>query len=100
MDAPAPTTTLLAQCSNCASWRHSEAVGGHASTDGIGYCGKGMFPDAGQVLCQKGYEPTHAFKQLIISTMLKEQGPMALPVKLTGGRMSAREANKRLHKRR
>lgn len=75
-------------------------MGGHATTDGVGYCGKGLFPDAGAVLCQKGYEPTHSFKQQIISTMLKEQGPMALPVKLMGGKKSAREMNKRLHKQR
>lgn len=95
----APVTELLASCSNCASWRHTAAVGGHATTDGVGYCGKGMFPDADALLCQKGYEPTHAFKQQIISTMLKEQGPMALPVKLVGGRKSAREMNRKLKRR-
>lgn len=95
----APPTQLVAQCSNCNSWRTTQALGGHATTDGLGYCGKGLYPDAGAVLCQKGYEPTHAFQQKIISTMLKEQGPMALPVKLMGGRQSAREMNKKLKRR-
>lgn len=83
------TTTLVAQCSNCASWRLTTGTGGHASTEGVGYCSRGLFADAGALLCQK-YEASSAFKQQIISTMLKEQGPMAMPVKLIGGRKSAR----------
>lgn len=87
-------TTLVAQCSNCASWRVAPAMGGHVSTDGMGYCSKGKMPDAGQVLCSQ-YNVSHTFQQHIISTMLKEQGPMAMPVRLVGGRKSAKGHNKK-----
>jgi hypothetical protein len=83
-------STLVAQCSNCAAWRLTDAVGGHASTDGVGYCARGLAPDAGKPLCSR-YEATPAFRQQIISTMLKEQGPMAMPVRIVGGRRSARK---------
>lgn len=86
--------TLTAQCSNCASWRLSATVGGHLSTEGAGYCAKGLFPDEGQLLCQR-YEASARFKQEIVSAMLKEQGPMAMPVRLVGGRKSARAYNKK-----
>ena len=86
--------TLTAQCSNCASWRLTSAVGGHASTEGVGYCAKGLFPDAGALLCRQ-YAASHSFQQQIISTMLKEGGPMAMPVKLIGGRKSARHLKRK-----
>lgn len=89
--------TLVAQCSNCVSWRLTPETG-HATSSNVGFCSKGLYPDAGQLLCQK-YEITHAFKQQIISTMMVEQGPMAMPVKLTGGKKSAKEINKRLKKK-
>lgn len=96
--APAPasswrdarvTTTLLAQCSNCAAWREQPALGGHVSTDGQGYCSRGLLPDEGKLLCGQ-YRASPAFQQRIIGTMLREEGPMAMPVRLVGGRRSAR----------
>ena len=89
--------TLNAECSNCAAWRTTPDFG-HATSAGQGFCGKALAPPQGEPLCQQ-YEASHAFKQLIISTMLKEQGPMALPVKLVGGKKSARAANKKLGRR-
>jgi hypothetical protein len=83
-------STLVARCSNCAAWRFTDAVGGHASTADVGHCARGLSPDAGQPLCSR-YEASHAFRQQIISTMLKEGGPMAMPVRLVGGRRSARK---------
>lgn len=77
--------TLLAQCSNCASWRTSAPVGGHVSTGGMGFCHRGLFPAQGELLCAK-YEVSSAFKNEIISSMLKEHGPMAMPVKIMGGK--------------
>ena len=91
-------TTLVAQCSNCASWRHTPDLG-HATAANVGFCGRGLYPPAGEPLCQQ-YEANARFKQEIISAMLKEQGPMAMPVKLVGGKKSAREVNKKLNKRR
>ena len=85
-----PKTVLVAQCSNCMQWRHTPDVGGHATASGVGFCGRGLFPPQGEPRCDQ-YEITPAFKQLIISTMLKEQGPMAMPVKLVGGRQSAKK---------
>lgn len=90
--------TLHAECSNCAAWQKTPDMG-HATSAGMGFCGKGLFPPQGEPLCQQ-YEASHAFKQQIISTMLKEQGPMALPVKLVGGKKSARAINKKLKERR
>lgn len=90
--------TLEAQCSNCAAWRHTPSDG-HASAAGIGFCSRGLMPDAGSTLCQR-YEASHAFKQQIISTMLREGGPMAMPVKLVGGRKSARAARERVNQNR
>lgn len=87
--------TLLAQCSNCVSWRHTVDQG-HATAANVGYCGLGRVPDAGAHLCQSHYQATPAFKQEIISSMLKDHGPMAMPVKLMGGRRSARAHNKKL----
>ena len=89
--------TLVAECSNCAFWQNTPNLG-HATSAGVGFCGKALFPPQGEPLCQQ-YEASHAFKQLIISTMLKEQGPMALPVKLVGGRKSAKAVNKKLKRR-
>ena len=91
-DTP-PKTVLVAQCSNCVSWRHTPDHG-HATAANQGFCGKGLYPDPGQPLCQR-YETTSSFRQQIISTMLKEQGPMAMPVKLMGGRQSAKKFQKR-----
>lgn len=88
-----PKTVLLAQCSNCVSWTRTPDLG-HATASNVGFCGKGLAPPAGEPLCQR-YEATSAFKQLIISTMLKEQGPMAMPVKLVGGKRSAKELLRR-----
>ena len=87
-------TTLVAQCSNCTSWRLAPTMGGHVSTDGMGYCAQGKMPDAGEVLCSR-YNVSHTFQQRIISTMLKEEGPMAMPVKLIGGRKSAKQYRKK-----
>lgn len=89
--------TLTAQCSNCQSWRHTPDMG-HATSAGVGFCGKGIFPPQGEPRCDQ-YVITEAFKQQVISSMLKEHGPMAMPVKLVGGRRSAREQNRRLKKR-
>jgi len=83
--------TLTAQCSNCAAWRAASPAGaGHASTQVNGFCSRGLYPDAGALLCQK-YTASHAFQQQIISTMLKEEGPMAMPVKLVSGRKSVKK---------
>lgn len=88
--------TLIAACSNCASWRQTPDLG-HATSSGFGFCGRGLFPAQGEPRCDK-YEITHAFGQQIISTMLKEHGPMAMPVKLMGGKKSARAFNKKRHR--
>ena len=85
--------TLLAQCSNCASWRHT-SDNGHATASNVGFCGKGLAPAAGSLICQQ-YQASAQFKQDIISSMLKDHGPMAMPVKLVGGRRSAREMSRR-----
>ena len=91
--------TLTAQCSNCAAWRTTGASSpGHQTTDVGGFCSRGLYPDAGALLCQK-YTASPSFQQQIISTMLKEEGPMAMPVKLVGGRKSARAHNKKLRGR-
>lgn len=87
-------TTLVAACSNCASWRHTPDHG-HATSANVGFCGKGLFPAQGEPRCAS-YQITEAFKQQVISAMLKEQGPMAMPVKLVGGRRSAKEQNRKL----
>lgn len=92
-DPSSPKTVLMAQCSNCVSWTRTPDLG-HPTASNVGFCGRGLAPDAGQLLCQR-YEATPAFKQLIISTMLKEQGPMAMPVKLVGGKRSAKEFTKK-----
>jgi hypothetical protein len=55
-----------------------------------GFCMKGLLPDEGKPLCGS-YQVSVAFKNEIISTMLKEGGPMAMPVKLVGGRKSAKK---------
>lgn len=89
--------TLQAECSNCAFWQKTPEQG-HATAAGIGFCGKGILPPQGEPLCQQ-YQASAAFKEQIISAMLKDHGPMAMPVKLVGGRRSAKEANKRLQKR-
>lgn len=85
--------TLTAQCSNCAAWRHT-SDNGHATASHVGFCGRGLAPPQGQLLCQQ-YQASAAFKQEIISSMLKDHGPMAMPVKLVGGRRSAKEFTKR-----
>lgn len=90
-------STLVASCSNCVSWRHTPDLG-HATSANVGFCGKGLYPAQGEPRCGS-YQITEAFKQQVISTMLKEQGPMAMPVKLVGGKKSAREQNKKLRKR-
>lgn len=92
--------TLVAQCSNCASWQKAplDAGAGHATLAVSGFCGRSLAADPGDVLCQQ-YQASKAFAQEIISTMLKEQGPMALPVKLVGGRQSARRLRKEQEKR-
>lgn len=80
--------TLTAQCSNCASWRLDPAPGRPSLASG--FCMRGLVPDEGKPLCGK-YQVSIAFKNEIISTMLKEGGPMAMPVKLVGGRKSAKK---------
>jgi hypothetical protein len=89
-----PKTVLVAQCSNCAQWRHTADVGGHATASNVGFCGMGLFPPQGEPRCDR-YQISHAFRQQIISTMMKEQGPMAMPVKLVGGRQSAKKMQKK-----
>lgn len=91
---PVTAPPLVAQCSNCTSWQTTPDFG-HATAAEQGFCGKGLYPDAGKPLCQK-YEATNKFRQEIISRMLIEGGPMAMPVKLVGGRKSAAEHNKKL----
>ena len=90
-------TDLVASCSNCASWRHTPDLG-HATSANVGFCGRGMSPPQGQPRCDS-YQITEAFKQQIISSLLKEHGPMAMPVKLVGGKKSAREINKKMRRR-
>lgn len=92
-----PKTLLVAQCSNCASWRHTPDHG-HVTAANVGFCGRGLFPPQGEPRCDR-YEITPAFRQQIISTMLKEQGPMAMPVKLVGGRQSAKKMQKKGRRR-
>lgn len=69
-------------------------MGGHASTQGLGFCSRGFFPAQGEPRCDK-YEVSARFRNEIISTMLREGGPMAMPVKLVGGRKSARKLQRR-----
>jgi hypothetical protein len=86
--------TLTAQCSNCAAWRTTApGATSHATNEVNGFCTRGLYPDAGALLCQK-YTASHAFQQQIISTMLKEEGPMAMPVKLVSGRKSVKKLTK------
>ncbi|GEM_PF-4565877 len=86
--------TLTAQCSNCAAWRTTTpGATGHATHEVSGFCTRGLYPDPGALLCQK-YAASHAFQQQIISTMLKEEGPMAMPVKLVSGRKSVKKLTK------
>lgn len=66
---------------------------GHATSANVGFCGRGLFPAPEQPRCES-YEITPAFQQRIISTMLKEQGPMALPVTFLGGRRAADAARR------
>ena len=89
--------TLEAACSNCVSWTRTPDHG-HATSAGQGFCGTGLYPDAGKLFCGR-YQITSAFKQQIISSMLKDHGPMAMPVKLMGGQKSARAQNKKLRGR-
>ena len=84
--------TLEARCANCASWRLDPSPA-HA-TIASGYCMRGLAPEPGAILCAK-YEASARFKQEIISGILKEHGPMAMPVKLVGGRKSARSLRRR-----
>jgi hypothetical protein len=89
-------TTLVASCSNCTSWRHTPDHG-HATSANVGFCGKGLFPPQGEPRCES-YQITDAFKQKLISAMMKDQGPMAMPVKLIGGQKSAKQQNRKLKK--
>lgn len=91
------TPTLVAQCSNCTSWQKTPDFG-HATAAEQGFCGRGLYPDANALLCQR-YDATPAFRNQIISTMLREEGPMAMPVKLVGGKKSAAAANKKLRRK-
>lgn len=87
-------TLLVASCQNCARWRTTPDHG-HATAAGVGFCALGLLPPLGEPRCDR-YQVTEAFKQQIIASMLKEHGPMAMPVKLVGGRRSAKLANKKL----
>lgn len=91
--------TLNAECSNCAAWVRPPADPARPTLSGPGFCGKNLTPPEGEPLCDK-YEVSAAFKQAIISAMLKEEGPMALPVKLVGGRQSARRFQRQQKKQR
>lgn len=93
----ASVSTLVASCSNCVSWRHTPDMG-HATSANIGFCSRGIFPPQGEPRCDS-YQITEAFKQQVISSLLKEHGPMAMPVKLVGGTKSAKAQNKKLKKR-
>jgi len=86
-------TTLVASCSNCTSWRFTPDVG-HATSANVGFCGLGLYPAQGEPRCDS-YQITPTFTQHVISSMLKEHGPMAMPVKLVGGKQSARKFQKR-----
>lgn len=85
--------TLTAQCSNCASWVQPPHDAARPTLSTPGFCGRNLAPPAGELLCAK-YTVSDRFKQQIISSMLKEEGPMAMPVKLVGGRQSARKFRK------
>lgn len=80
------------------SWRQTPDFG-HATSANVGFCGRGLFPAQGEPRCES-YQITEAFKQQVISSMLKDHGPMAMPVKLVGGRKSAAAINKRLKRNR
>ncbi|HUR68677.1 MAG TPA: hypothetical protein VM370_05475 [Candidatus Thermoplasmatota archaeon] len=80
--------TLVASCSNCVSWRHTPDHG-HATAANVGFCSRGIFPPQGEPRCES-YQISERFKQEVISSMLKEHGPMAMPVKLVGGKRSAK----------
>ena len=82
--------TLTAACANCASWTKSAPDPARPTLAGPGWCHRGLTPPEGEPLCQ-AYEASPAFKQANISAMLKDKGPMAMPVKLVGGRRSAKE---------
>ncbi len=83
-------TTLEAACENCASWtKNAESTHESATT---GMCARSLVPDAGQPLCGE-YEAGPAFTQALISAMMKDIGPMAMPVKLVG--MRGRDASGR-----
>lgn len=85
--------TLLAQCSNCQSWRHT-TDNAHATASNVGFCGRGHSPPQGEHLCAQ-YQATPRFRQEIISSMLKDHGPMAMPVRLVGGRRSAKDLTRK-----
>lgn len=86
-------TQLLASCSNCRSWTTTPDLG-HATSAGQGFCARGLHPEPGKLLCGQ-YQITEAFRQQVLSSMLKDHGPMAMPVKLVGGRRSAKEHNRK-----
>jgi len=54
----------------------------HATAQVAGTCAKGLAPEAGEARCNDGYEANARFAQAIISAMLKEEGPMAMPIPL------------------
>ena len=89
-------TTLVAACSNCASWRQTPDMG-HATSANVGFCGKGLFPAQGQPRCES-YQITPAFQQQIISSLLKDHGPMAMPVTFAGGKRAADLARRKAQK--
>lgn len=93
-----PKTVLVARCSNCASWQKTPDLGGHLTASELGFCGRGLFPPPGEPRCDK-YVVGERFRQEIIGTMLREQGPMAMPVKLVGGKRSARDLNRKQRRR-
>lgn len=74
--------TLVARCSNCASWQAvPPPPTAHASVradDGV--CVKGFAPPPGALLCDR-YAVSAAFRAKIVSTVLKHE-----PVRVDVGR--------------
>lgn len=90
------SSTLLAACSNCASWRAVSlgAVAGHATSRGAdGVCIKALAPPEGEPRCDR-YSISPSFERVIVSRMLQDK--MVVPVPLRG--KAAKEARRRQRK--
>ena len=93
----APSSTLTAECSNCASWRPlpgADPIAGHGTFVAPGgVCMRGLAPPPGEVLCSK-YAVSKGFERAIVARLM--QDPMVLPVPLRG--KAAKEARRRQRK--